>query len=119
MALYRTIMAVFISGKDGAEDKIIPAGVTSRLDGISHRSIAQLIGRDAIAEVSEPPLHLLPHWTARAARLAPLGINRPLQLIDADPVALSRQLRVRRQVIEEWQAEAKRLVLLDGQEVYG
>lgn len=111
--LYRTNMDISVG------ETIIPAGVTTRLAGVSERGKDHLIERTAIQVVSEPPFAALPDWRDRVERLARAGIHKPTDLLDADIPEAVKVIRVRPHILRQWQEEAARLILPDGATIYG
>jgi hypothetical protein len=84
---------------------ICKRGTIASLDHLPAANIEKLIRAECIVPLTAPPLEIFDGWQARAKRLERQGIATALQLLEADPAALARRLRVKAADIRQWQSE--------------
>ncbi len=99
MKLFRAVQALAWGRRTVAR------GTVFRGDRLRPEAIVRLLAAGAIAEVSCPPLAVVPGWSRRAARLEPLGLGTVEAVLDANPAALGEVFRVRSPTAERWQRQ--------------
>lgn len=109
MALYRIVSPV------AKGDQIIPVGTVGKLEYFTPQSLAALLRKGAITEVSPPPLSIMPGWKLRSAKLAKIGIEDAVQLLEGDTDDLMRSLRMTRVGVQKWKKDAEDLLTVDPQ----
>jgi hypothetical protein len=74
-------------------------------------AIPILVEREAISEVSAPPLTILPGWTRRAEKLAAKGIITLDQFIETDSSEIAKVFKAATaDTIDTWKREALALL---------
>jgi hypothetical protein len=101
--LYRVLRNLDGPGGQG----IVYAGTLDTLDWLPERNIAILLGIDAVAETTAPPLEILPDWKRRAARLAKVDIITAADLLTADTKELATKIKASQTTIEDWKTEVR------------
>jgi hypothetical protein len=91
--------------------KTIPRGTLSDLAQLRPEVCGILQAQGAISPVAGPPLTALgTAWTPRREKLLPAGIVDVDGLLNADPAALAKRLKVKVELVKQWQAEAESLL---------
>ena len=97
MPLYRALSK--LSG-------VCERGALTPLAHLTPEQIAKLEHAGAVARVSAPPLAELPNWSARAGKLAKVGILDAEQLAEADVKLIRSALRVKEEIARRAQQDA-------------
>jgi hypothetical protein len=74
--------------------------------------IDALIGANAIAEISCPPLDKLPGWKLKSGKLKKLGIITVNDFLIADIEHVARELGYKQRTIKRWHKEIEEVWLL-------
>ena len=102
MPLYRALQR--LSG-------VCERGALTPLSHLTPEQIAKLEQSGGVARVSAPPLSELPGWSARAEKLAKVGLHDAEQLIEADPKLIRSALRVKDETAQRYQQEARSFLM--------
>lgn len=85
--------------------RIIEPGEVISLSWLNEQQIDRLIVRGAVSRLQAPPLHILPGWKLRAARLHKLGVTDVEQFLESDNEALAAGMEVKPTTIEAWKKD--------------
>jgi len=97
MAVYRVLKRLDTGHRPG---DLVDGSQFSRLD--------VLVRKGALALAKSPPLVELPGWTARAEKLATIGVETVQDFLDADPQTLSELFNHKRgTTVSKWKDEAR------------
>lgn len=104
MALYRALSR--LSG-------VAERGALTPLAHLTPEQIGKLERTGAVARVSPPPLSELPGWSARAGKLAKVGIVDAEQLAEVDTQLIRSALRVKEETARRYKQEARSCLTLE------
>jgi len=91
--------------------KTIPRGTLSDLAQLRPEVRGILLAQGAISLVAGPPLTALGSaWATRREKLLPVGIVDVDGLLNADPAELAKKIKVKTDLVKQWQAEAESLL---------
>ena len=107
MALYR-VLKPLAKGKN-----TIYAGTFTRLEWLADGNRELLARVGAVAEVSTPPLAVIPGWKTRAGKLEEVGITDVVQFIEADTGAICQALDRQPKTVEKYRTELLRWMTAD------
>ena len=91
----------------GKGKRIIYRNSTFFGDELSPEAVEGLLKKGKIAEVSAPPLSVLPGFTRRAVRLQKFGIEKVDQFLEASNEELADALSVKPTTVARWKNEAR------------
>lgn len=101
MAYYRVLSRpIFIK-----EGNIIGEGIVFNEGRLSGKAIKILLEMGKIAEVSFPPLEVIPGWKIRAAKVKDM---QTVEFLDAPNEELAVKMKTKPDTIESWKAEILR-----------
>lgn len=86
-------------------EKVVNAGAFLPHTRFKPENIAILEERGAIARINPPPLHIIPGWSTRAAKLNKAGIQNAEQFLEGDINTLAESAGVSVETVAKWQTE--------------
>ncbi len=86
---------------------VLPEYTTSELKRVSESAKEILLNKGAIAEISTPPLEILPGWEEKAEVFKEVGIETIGDLVTADVEEVAQELHVPAEGIQEAADEAR------------
>jgi len=107
MALYRVITGV------ARGEKVIPPRTILKEGDLAPKTVTILLRKGVIAEVSPPPLQVLPGWKLRGSKLIKIGIVDAVQLVEGDATVVAKALHMTREGVVKWQQDAWNYLIVD------
>ncbi|MDD5517861.1 MAG: hypothetical protein PHV98_00735 [Candidatus Omnitrophica bacterium] len=100
MAYYRSLTKL-----DAGHNNVIDEGIVFNERRLSSKAITILAEMGRIAEVSFPPLDVIPGWKVRAAKVKEISTQ---EFLDAPNNVLAVKMKTKPDTIEAWKAEILR-----------
>ncbi len=100
MSLYRVLEPL------SKRETVYRPGQVLRLEWLKPEQVEILVQKGAVSRLQPPPLHVLPGWKLRAAKLQKQGVTNVEQFLEMDSEELAGRMEVQPKTIEGWKAEA-------------